>query len=92
MPLTDSAARTLDSSDVRTYVGKIDPEVAVEVLDDGKWRRGYAYYRQRLDDGWWYHVAGPLADNDHAAAVRALPGSGAQAGEVTISRLRHPRS
>ena len=56
MPLTDSAARTLDSSDVRTYVGKIDPEVAVEVLDDGKWRRGHAYYRQRLDDGWWYHV------------------------------------
>ena len=38
-------------------MGRIDPEVEVEVLDDdGEWREGWAYYRQRLDDGWWYHV------------------------------------
>jgi hypothetical protein len=37
-------------------MARIDPEVAVEVLDDGEWREAWAYYRQRLDTGWWYHV------------------------------------
>jgi hypothetical protein len=38
------------------HVGRIKPEVEVEVLnDDGEWRDG-PYYRQQLADGWWYHV------------------------------------
>jgi hypothetical protein len=37
-------------------VPKLDPEVEVEVLDDdGEWREAFAYYRQQLPDGWWYH-------------------------------------
>jgi hypothetical protein len=36
---------------------RIDPEVGVEDLDvDGEWREAWAYDRQQLDDGWWYHV------------------------------------
>lgn len=36
---------------------RLDPEVAVQVLDDdGEWRLGFAYFRQRLEDGWWYSV------------------------------------
>jgi hypothetical protein len=29
----------------------IRPEVEVEVFD-GDWRRGFAYFREQLDDGW----------------------------------------
>jgi hypothetical protein len=37
-------------------VGRIDPEVPVEVLDNGDWIKGSAHYRQQLPDEWWYHV------------------------------------
>jgi hypothetical protein len=37
-------------------VGRIAPEQPVEVLDDGEWIDGFAYYRQQLEDSWWYHV------------------------------------
>ena len=30
---------------------KLDVEVEVEVLVDGEWRRSFADFRQRLDDG-----------------------------------------
>jgi hypothetical protein len=35
-------------------VGRLDPEVAVKVLDNnGEWREAWAYYGQQLADGWW---------------------------------------
>jgi hypothetical protein len=37
-------------------MSRLDPEVAVEVLYEGEWRPAFAYYRQRLEDGWWYSV------------------------------------
>jgi hypothetical protein len=37
-------------------MGRLDPEVAVEILDGGEWRPGFAYSRQQSDDGWWYPV------------------------------------
>jgi hypothetical protein len=60
-------------------VGRIAPEQPVEVLDDGEWIEGFVYYRQQLEDGWWYHVR-VYHHRARAAAVRVLPGSGAQAG------------
>ena len=62
--------------------GRIDPEVEVEVLDDGEWREGWAYYGQRLDDG-VVSRAGLLAADARAAAVREVPGSGAPTGGLT---------
>jgi hypothetical protein len=70
-------------------VGRIDPEVAVELLDDdGEWRRGFAYHRQRLGDGWWYHVRLHWPITMTAAVVRALARSSAQAEGVRARKFR----
>jgi hypothetical protein len=37
-------------------VGKLDPEVAVKVLDGGEWRPAFAYFRQLIDGEWRYSV------------------------------------
>lgn len=36
--------------------GRFDPEQPVQVLVNGEWRRGFAYLRQKLDDGWWHSM------------------------------------